>query len=90
MKTPDVLTHAITDAILSPSLSPMMSKVLRKFEEHLPSLQAAIAGDEDLRDNHKLYNKLYRFYKKDGVVFTGDNATDYNIVINYLYDDLYQ
>ena len=67
-----------------------MSKVLRKFEDHLPSLQAAVNGDMDLRDNYKLYNKLYRFYKKDGVAFTGDSAIDYNLVINYLYDDLYQ
>lgn len=67
-----------------------MSKVLRKFEDHLPSLQAAVSGDVDLRDNYKLYNKLYRFYKKDGAAFTGDATIDYNMVINYLYEDLYQ
>ena len=66
-----------------------MSKVLRKFESHLESIESAINQEMDLRDNYKLYNKLYRFYTKEGVTFTGDSQTDYNIIINYLYDDLY-
>jgi hypothetical protein len=67
-----------------------MSKVLRKFGEHLETLQGAVDGEMDLRDNYKLYNKLYRFYTKDGVTFTGDTNIDYNMIINYLYEDLYQ
>lgn len=67
-----------------------MSKVLRKFGDHLESLQGAVSGEMDLRDNYKLYNKVYRFYKKDGVAFTGDTNIDYNMLINYLYEDLYQ
>jgi hypothetical protein len=67
-----------------------MSKVLRKFGEHLETLQGAVDGEMDLRDNYKLYNKLYRFYTKDGVTFTGDANIDYNMIINYLYEDLYQ
>lgn len=67
-----------------------MSKVLRKFEDHLESLQSAANGDSDLRDNYKLYSKVYRFYKKDGVAFTGDTNIDYDLIINYLYEDLYQ
>ncbi len=66
-----------------------MSKVLRKFEEHVATLRSAVSGDMDLRDNFKLYNKVYRFYKKTGVTFTGDTTIDYNLVINYLYEDLY-
>ncbi len=42
----------------------------------------------DLRDNYKLYNKVYRWYTKSGVTFTGDSETDYNMVVNYLYEDL--
>ena len=42
----------------------------------------------DLRDNYKLYRKLHRFYTKTGVTFTGDEGVDYNMVINYLYEDL--
>ena len=65
-----------------------MTKLVRKFEDHLESLWAAIDGEKDLRDNHKLYSKLYRFYKKEGVQFTGDSTIDYNMVVNYLYEDL--
>ncbi len=64
-----------------------MSKLKRKFEDHLDCLYAAVDGQTDLRDNYKLYNKLYRFYTKLGVTFTGDEGVDYNMVINYLYED---
>lgn len=67
----------------------MTSQLRRKFEEHVPSLEATAVGEMDLRDNYKLYNKLYRFYTKQGVTFTGDVETDYNMVVNYLYTDLF-
>ena len=66
-----------------------MSKLVRKFEDHLQSLWATVDGEMDLRDNYKLYNKVYRFYKKQGVAFTGDAIIDYNMVVNYLSEDLY-
>ena len=66
-----------------------MTKLVRKFEDHLPSLEATAAGEMDLRDNYKLYNKVHRFYKKQGVVFTGDDSIDYNMVVSYLREDLY-
>ena len=65
-----------------------MAKLKHKFEEHLDTLQAAVEGEMDLRDNYKLYNKVYRWYTKSGVTFTGDSETDYNMVVNYLYEDL--
>ena len=65
-----------------------MSKLKRKFEEHLECLYAAVDGQMDLRDNYKLYRKVHRFYTKTGVTFTGDERVDYNMVINYLYEDL--
>ena len=65
-----------------------MSKLIRKFENYLESLTAAAAGEMDLRDNYKLYNKVHRFYTKEGIVFTGDASTDYTILINYLSEDL--
>ena len=65
-----------------------MSKLHRKFENYLESLTAAVAGEMDLRDNYKLYNKVYRFYTKEGIQFTGDSVTDYAILINYLSEDL--
>lgn len=65
-----------------------MSKLHRKFENYLESLTAAAAGELDLRENYKLYSKVHRFYSKEGIQFTGDAATDYTIVINYLSEDL--
>ena len=65
-----------------------MSKLQRKFENYLDSLTAAAAGELDLRDNYKLYNKVYRFYTKEGIQFTGDSVTDYSILIEYLNEDL--
>ena len=65
-----------------------MNKLQRKFEQHLPILTAATAGEMDLRENYKLYNKVHRFYSKEGIQFTGDVETDYTIVINYLTEDL--
>lgn len=66
-----------------------MKRVTRKFSDHLATLDAAVAGEADLRDNYKLYNKIYRFYSKEGVTFTGDTSVDYNMIVNYIYDDLY-
>lgn len=67
----------------------MTTKLARKFSDYLPSLQAAASGEIDLRDNYKLYNKVYRFYTKEGITFTGDTSVDYNIVVNYITEDLY-
>ena len=67
----------------------MSTKLSRKFADFVASLEAAANGEIDLRDNYKLYNKVYRFYKKEGVTFTGDATIDYNMVVNYIYEDLY-
>ena len=65
-----------------------MSKLRNKFDDHLSSLYATVDGEMDLRDNHKLYQKIYRFYKKEGITFTGDSVMDYNMIVNYLTEDL--
>lgn len=67
----------------------MYTKLLRKFSDHLEELESAAAEMMDLRNNYKLYNKLYRFYTKEGVTFTGDSGVDYNIIMNYINEDLY-
>ena len=36
----------------------------------------------------RLLKKLRKYYSKAGVIFTGDDQLDYNILVNYLYDDL--
>ena len=66
-----------------------MSKVIRKFADHQESIRAAVEGEVDLRNNYKLYNKIYRFYAKEGVTFTGDSAMDYNMIITYLNEDFF-
>ena len=66
-----------------------MSKVIRKFADHIDTLTAAANGEADLRDNYKLYKKVQRAYTKEGVTFTGDATMDYNMVVNYLNEDLY-
>ena len=66
-----------------------MSKVIRKFSDHKDSIRAAVEGEMDLRDNYKLYNKIYRFYTKEGVTFTGDSEMDYNMIVNYLNEDFF-
>ena len=66
-----------------------MSKVNRKFSDHKESIRAAVDGEMDLRDNYKLYNKIYRFYTKEGVTFTGDSEMDYNMIVNYLNEDFF-
>lgn len=66
----------------------MSNKLIKKFDDYLPSINAAIGGSMDLRDNYKLYNKIYRYYTRLGVTFTGDASIDYNMILNYLYEDL--
>ena len=66
-----------------------MSKVNRKFADHKDCIRSAVIGETDLRDNYKLYNKIYRFYTKEGVTFTGDSEMDYNMIVNYLNEDFF-
>ena len=66
-----------------------MSTLSSKFEPHLEFIYDAIEGLSDLRNDRKLYKKLHKFYKSEGVIFTGDDQTDYNIVLTYIQEDLY-
>jgi hypothetical protein len=65
-----------------------MTKLQRKFENYLDTLQDAASGEADLRENYKLYQKVQRFYTKEGIQLTGDSELDYTIVMNYLIEDL--
>ena len=38
--------------------------------------------------NPKLYKKVRRYYESEGVVFSGDPLDDYEILMEYIYQDL--
>ena len=67
----------------------MTTHISKKMSTHLPTLREAVSGGADLRDNQKLYKKVYRYYKDLGINFTGDSNTDYDTVLDCLYEDIY-
>ena len=65
-----------------------MTRLQSKFNSHLPFILEAVDGTQDLRSNQKLYKKIYKFYKEQGVIFTGDSKIDYDTVLDCLYEDI--
>ena len=61
-----------------------------KFKKDLQTIKAASNGDFFLDvKNPKLYKKLRRYYKKEGLVeFTGDALNDYDVLIECVKEDL--
>ena len=60
-----------------------------KFKKDLSTLRGAANGDFFLDvKNPKLYKKVRRFYENEGVVFSGDPLDDYEMLMDYLYQDL--
>jgi hypothetical protein len=60
-----------------------------KFKKDVQTLRAAANGDFYLDvKNPKLYKKVRRYYETEGVVFSGDPLDDYEILIDYLVQDL--
>jgi len=60
-----------------------------KFKKDIQTLRAAANGDFYLDvKNPKLYKKVRRYYEGEGVVFSGDPLDDYEILIDYLSQDL--
>ena len=52
-------------------------------------LRSAADGDIYLDvKNPKLYKKVRRYYETEGVVFSGDPLDDYEILMEYIYQDL--
>ena len=60
-----------------------------KFKKDISILRAASNG-EFLLDvkNPKLYKKLFRYYKNEGAVFSGDPLDDYEMIMEYVAQDL--
>jgi len=60
-----------------------------KFKKDISTLRAASAGDFLLDvKNPKLYKKVLRYYKNEGVIFSGDPLDDYEIMMEYIAQDL--
>ena len=61
----------------------------QKFKKDVSTLRLAANGEIYLDvKNPKLYKKVRRFYENEGVVFSGDPLDDYEILMEYIYQDL--
>ena len=60
-----------------------------KFKKDVQTLRGAANGEFFLDvKNPKLFKKVRRFYENSGVVFSGDTMDDYDILMEYVYNDL--
>jgi hypothetical protein len=60
-----------------------------KFKKDVQTLRSAANGNFYLDvKNPKLYKKVRRFYENEGVVFSGDPLDDYEILMEYIAQDL--
>ena len=63
--------------------------ITTKFKKDITTLRSAVEGDFflDVR-NPKLYIKVRKYYQSEVVEFSGDPLDDYDILIDYLSEDL--
>ena len=60
-----------------------------KFKKDISTLRAAANGEIFLDvKNPKLFKKVRRFYENEGVVFSGEPLDDYEMLMEYLFQDL--
>ena len=60
-----------------------------KFKKDISTLRAAANGEIYLDvKNPKLYKKVRRFYENEGVVFSGDPLDDYEMLMDYILQDI--
>ena len=63
--------------------------LIEKFKKDVSTLRSAANGEIYLDvKNPKLYKKVRRFYENEGVVFSGDPLDDYEMLIDYIAQDL--
>ena len=63
--------------------------LIQKFKKDVGTLRGASNGDFYLDvKNPKLYKKVKRYYENEGVVFSGDPLDDYEILMEYVFQDL--
>jgi len=60
-----------------------------KFKKDIPTLRGAANGEFYLDvKNPKLYKKVRRYYENEGVVFSGDPLDDYEMLMEWIANDL--
>jgi hypothetical protein len=63
--------------------------LIEKFKKDVSTLQLAANGEIYLDvKNPKLYKKVRRFYENEGVVFSGEPLDDYEMLMEYIANDL--
>ena len=63
--------------------------LIEKFKKDVSTLRSAANGEFFLDvKNPKLYKKVRRYYESEGVVFSGDPLDDYEILMEYIFQDL--
>ena len=63
--------------------------ITSKFKKDISTLRAAANGEIFLDvKNPKLFKKVRRYYENNGVVFSGDPMDDYEILMEYIFQDL--
>ena len=63
--------------------------LIEKFKKDVSTLRSAANRDIYLDvKSPKLYKKVRRYYENNGVVFSGDPLDDYEMLMDYLYQDL--
>jgi hypothetical protein len=63
--------------------------LIQKFKKDVSTLRSAANGEFYLDvKNPKLYKKVRRYYENEGIVFSGDPLDDYDILMDYIVQDL--
>ena len=69
----------------------MTRSLVEKFRRHLSVLEQTVNRECDLdHSNPKLYRKVYRYFKDQGVEFYGNPDDDYEVIVEELEAELYK
>jgi len=65
------------------------SSFYSKFKNSIGVLKEAVEGTVNLdTDYPKIYRKIYKYYQDNGVQLYNDIEEDYEVILNYIEDDL--
>tara|TARA_B100000035_G_scaffold211843_1_gene181490 strand:+ start:3491 stop:3772 length:282 start_codon:yes stop_codon:yes gene_type:complete len=67
------------------------SSFISKFKTQISLLEQAVNREVDIDHRHpKIYKKILRFYRNEGVQFYNDPEDDYELVLELISEDLYK